>query len=422
MNNYIRDLLSFLDASPTSVQASQQIVKRLEERGFAALDEGKKWKLKPGAKYYLQRETSVVALVTGSQPLAKTGFQLAAAHIDSPGLKLKPSSLKTDGNVARVAVEVYGGPIISSWIDRELGIAGRAAVNYGKEVRVVPVDLQKPMAVIPNAAIHLNREVNNGFIYNKQVHLQAIVDVGRQDGDPLKAAVAKSLKVKPEQIVELELFLYDFAKAALGGLQGNLLFSGRLDNLGMSHAILSAIMASDKPKATCAAVLYDHEEIGSETRQGAGSSMLSVVLDRVGISLGLDAEERHLALSNSFLISADMAHAYHPSYPEKYEQSCSPVMNGGPVIKWQAGHKYATTAASAQRFAALCEAAKVPCQKFMMRSDLLCGSTVGPIVSAQLGIPVVDVGDPLWAMHSTRETAGVEDHLAMIKVLTKFYS
>jgi len=154
MNNHIRDLLSFLDASPTSVQASQQIVKRLEERGFAALDEGKKWKLKPGAKYYLQRETSVVALVTGSQPLAKTGFQLAAAHIDSPGLKLKPSSLKIDGNVARVAVEVYGGPIISSWIDRELGIAGRAAVNYGKEVRVVPVDLQKPVAVIPNAAIH----------------------------------------------------------------------------------------------------------------------------------------------------------------------------------------------------------------------------------------------------------------------------
>ena len=206
MNNYIRDLLSFLDASPTSVQASQQIVKRLEERGFVALDEGKKWKLKPGAKYYLRRDTSVVALVTGSQPLAKTGFQLAAAHIDSPGLKLKPSSLKTDGNVARVAVEVYGGPIISSWIDRELGIAGRAAVNYGKEVRVVPVDLQKPVAVIPNAAIHLNREVNNGFIYNKQVHLQAIVDVGRQEGDPLKAAVAKSLQVKPEQIVELELF------------------------------------------------------------------------------------------------------------------------------------------------------------------------------------------------------------------------
>ncbi len=421
MSEHIQDLLNFLDASPTAVQASEQAVARLRVSGFRELDEASAWKLRSGGKYFVRRQNTVLALVTGSQPLTKTGFQLAAAHLDSPGLKLKPDSLKTEGGISRVAVEVYGGPILSTWTDRELGIAGLAAVRTktGHELR--SVDLGRPAAVIPNAAIHLNREVNKGFEYNKQTHLQALLTAPAGSANPLLAAVAGALKVKPEQLGQLELFLYDRAKAALAGLDGKLVVSGRLDNLGMSHAILSSICRVEKPRATCLAVLYDHEEIGSQTAQGAYSSLLAEILERVGLALGFSREEQIIARRKSFMISGDMAHAYHPSYPEKYEPSSAPVMNGGPAIKWHAGYSYASTVDSSQRFASLCEQAQVKPQKFVMRSDLICGHTVGPIVAAQLGIPVVDVGNPLWAMHSVRETAGVDDHLAMIRVLDMYY-
>ncbi|MBW6513678.1 MAG: M18 family aminopeptidase [Candidatus Syntrophosphaera sp.] len=421
MNSHINDLLAFLDGSPTPAQASGEILKRLEGKGFARLLETDKWELKPGGKYFVQRQTSVIAWIVGSEPLPQTGFNLAAAHIDSPGLKLKPESLKTESGISRIAVEVYGGPILSTWTDRELGIAGKVALTKDGASSIVPVDLKKSVAIIPNAAIHLNREVNKGFEYNKQIHLQAILNTGSSAGNPLLAALAGELAVSPEQIGEMELFLYDFAKATLGGLDGSLVVSGRLDNLGMSHAILRAILETEQPKATCVAVLYDHEEIGSGTPQGADSSILASILERISIALKLSREEQLIALAGSFLVSGDMAHAYHPSYPEKYDAACSPVMNQGPVIKWNASYKYASTAASSKRFSALCADAGVKPQKFAMRSDLLCGSTVGPIVSAQLGIPAVDVGNPLWAMHSIRETAGTHDHAAMIKVLKEYY-
>ena len=421
MHKYIQDLLSFLDASPTSVQASYQISQRLDQLGFTELLETDPWNLTPGGKYYIRRETSVIAFVCGTSEPAASGFHLAAAHIDSPALKIKPESLKTDNGITRVAVEVYGGPIISTWLDRELGIAGRVSVVRDGIAQSMPVDLGKAVAIIPNAAIHLNREVNNGFVYNKQTHLQAILQTTKASGNPLVEAVAAQLGIETQQIAEMELFLYDFAKAALGGMDSSLIISGRLDNLAMSHAILSAICATEDPHGTSVAVLYDHEEVGSETLQGAGSSMLSEVLERIALARGLNREQYFRALRASFLISADMAHAYHPSYPEKYEPSTAPAMNGGPVVKWNASSKYASTAASSQLFSALCLEADVRQQKFVMRSDLLCGSTVGPIVSAQLGIPAVDVGNPLWAMHSIRETAGVQDHLAMIAVLTKYF-
>ena len=421
MPDQIQDLLSFLDASPTAAQASNQIVDRLVAKGFLPLEESAAWTLKQGGKYFVRRQTSIAAFILGSESLPQTGFQLAAAHIDSPGLKLKPASLKTEGRITRVAVEVYGGPILSSWTDRELGIAGVVAVKKEASASLVNVVLERPVAVIPNVAIHLNREINKGFEYNRQNHLQAILATGTAAGNPLLAALAVALKVSPEQIGEAELYLYDCAKATLGGLDGNLVHSGRLDNLGMSHAILCALLETEQPAKTCLAMLYDHEEIGSATAQGAVSSFLPELLERIGIALGLSREEHFRALRSSFLVSGDMAHAYHPSYPEKYDPACSPVMNGGPAIKWNAGHNYASTAASSQRFASLCESTGVKHQHFAMRSDLLCGHTVGPIVSAQLGIPAVDVGNPLWAMHSIRETAGVDDHLAMIRVLSSYF-
>lgn len=422
MHEHIKDLLDFLDGSPSAAQASAEVRKRLEASGFQALYERDRWNLEPGDKRYIVRATSVIAFVVGSEPLTTAGYHIAASHIDSPGLKLKPESVRTENGVTRVAVEVYGGPILSTWTDRDLGIAGQVAVKLDEGTTgLKTVDLKTTAAVIPNAAIHLNREVNKGFKYNPQTHLQAILSSTSTSADPLKEAVAAAIGIDQELILDMELFLYDRAKAETGGLDNSLIFSGRLDNLGMSHAILSAIRGTEKPRLTCVAALFDHEEIGSTTLQGADSSLLANTLERIALARGLDREEYLISLDRSFLVSADMAHAYHPGYPEKYDPKTSPAMNGGPAIKWNAGHKYTTTVASSTVFAQNAKAAGVNCQKFMMHSDLLCGSTVGSMLAAKLGISTVDVGNPLWAMHSIRETAGVNDHLDMIKVLSHYY-
>lgn len=423
MNSHIQDLLSFLDSSPTPIQASQQITLRLDKAGFTHLHETANWSLKPGGKYYIQRhDTAVLAFAIGSAKLDKQGFLLAASHIDSPLFKLKPESLKTENSITRIGVEVYGSPIISSWIDCELSIAGRVLVKKDGALSAHAVDLREPVAVIPNAALHLNRTVNKDFEYNRQTHLQAILNTSTIAGNPLLAALAEHLQVSPEQIVEQELYLYDPRPAALAGLDKSLVISGRLDNLAMTHAILRAMLELKKPRNTCVAAFYDHEEIGSQTPQGAFSSFLTETLERLTLALNLSREQYYQALRNSFLISADMAHAFHPSYPEKYDPNYSPRMNQGPALKLNASFRYTTTASSAAHFAALCEAAGVQYQKFILREDLPpAGTTVGPLISALLGIPAVDIGNPMWAMHSARETAGVCDHKSLIKVLAHYF-
>lgn len=423
MNKCIQDLLNFLDDSPTSFQANTSIRQRLDEAGFEALDESKAFALKTGGKYYISRfDTAVIAFVTGSKPLFETGFNLAASHIDSPLLKLKGRSLKTDKGICRVGVEVYGGPIISGWLDRELSIAGRVIVKRGAGVYTPHlVDLKRPVAIIPNAAIHLNREINKNFEYNKQNHLQAILAINSVAANPLLSALAEELQVSPEQIWDMDLFLYDPKPAALVGFGEELIVSGRLDNLAMTHAILSAILEVDAPESTAVAIFYDHEEIGSRTPQGALSSLLPEVLDRLALALGLSREEYYLALRKSYLISCDMAHAFHPNYPEKYDPDYVAVMNQGPVIKLNADFRYSSTADSSQRFIQICDEAGVPFQRFLVRSDMPCGSTVGPLVSAALGISALDIGNPMWAMHSIRETAGTKDHKALIKALKHYY-
>ncbi|HNQ44521.1 MAG TPA: M18 family aminopeptidase, partial [Candidatus Cloacimonadota bacterium] len=375
------------------------------------------WKLVSGGKYYVKRaETAILAFIVGSKPLVETGVQMAASHIDSPSLKLKPATVKTEACVTRVGVEVYGGPILSTWIDRELGIAGRVTIKNSEGYHSVPVNIDRPLAIIPNAAIHINRDLNDGFKYNKQIHLQAILATGSEAGNPLLSAVAAHLDLSLESIREMELFLYDLAKASLTGTDETLIVSGRLDNLAMTHAILSALVEAQNPQATCLAAFFDHEEIGSETQQGADSSLLQEVLERVTLALGIKREEHLRAMHRSFLISADMAHAFHPSYAEKYDRDYAPAMNQGPVIKINGNYRYTSTSESTLRFLDLCEAADIRAQKFMTRSDMPCGSTVGPVVSALLGIPAVDIGNPMWAMHSARETCGVKDHKALIKV------
>lgn len=422
MNINIQDLLTFLDESPSAFQASLAIKTRLVAAGFGELDETKSWKLSPGGKYFIRRaDTAIIAFVVGSSPLTDAGFQIAASHIDSPALKLKPETVKTEKGVTRVGVEVYGGPIISTWLDREMGIAGRVSIQTDEGIKSLPLNINCPIAIIPNAAIHMNREINSGFQYNKQTHLQAIMATGSDAGNPLLAAVATHLDMSVESIREMELYLYDLANASLAGTDDSLLISGRLDNLAMTHAILAAILETDNPQGTSVAAFFDHEEIGSTTMQGADSSLLGELLERIGMALKLSREEQIRALRSSFAISADMAHAFHPAYPEKYDPNYSPLMNGGPVIKINGNYRYTSTSQSSLRFIDLCEKAGVPYQKFMVRSDMPCGSTVGPTMSATLGIEAVDIGNPMWAMHSVRETCGTCDHKFLIKVLKQYY-
>ncbi|PKN72628.1 MAG: M18 family aminopeptidase [Candidatus Cloacimonetes bacterium HGW-Cloacimonetes-3] len=428
MNATIKDFLAFLDGSSSRFHASLEIQNRLQAAGFIALPETKPFKLKKGGKYYICRQdTAVLAFIMGSDAIAKSGVNLAASHIDCPSLKLKLNSVKRDKGVARCGVEVYsgidvnGGGIMHTWTDRELSIAGKVLIRTMNGYRTEFVDFRKPLAIIPNIAIHLNREVNKGFQYNRQTHLQAILSVKESSGNPLLELLAKKLKVKAEQICDSELYLYDPTPAALIGIEGEMVSAQGLDNLAMTHAILTALIAAKQPKQTVMGVFYDHEEIGSQTPQGAMSSLLGEVLERLCLSQSASREDYYLALRNSFMISADMAHAYHPSYPEKYDPDYSPYMNKGIVIKLNANHRYASTTESSARFIALCDAAKVPYQKFLVRSDMPCGSTVGPIVSAQLGMETVDIGNPIWAMHSIRETGGTLDHLYLVKALEKYF-
>jgi len=422
MNDRITDLLAFLDSSSSRFHAGDQIITRLVEAGFAALDERSPFKLKKGGKYFIQRQgTAILAFVIGSQPLVKAGFNLAASHLDSPSLKLKTGTVKVDKGVVKCGVEVYGSPIISTWIDRELSVSGKVILKTPKGYKTELVASKEPVAIIPNTAIHLNRKLNEGFEYNKQTQLQAILSVKGEGDNPLYTYLAKILKINATQIAECELYLHDAKPATLIGLEKEMLAAQGLDNLAMTHAILSALITADMPKQTAVGIFYDHEEIGSTTPQGADSSLLGEILERLCLSQSPSREDFYLALRHSFLISADMAHAWHPSYADKYEPDYSPLMNQGPVIKVNANHRYASVAESILRFRQLCESAKVPCQKFLVRSDMPCGSTVGPIVAAALGLEAVDIGNPIWAMHSIRETGGTQDHLYLIKALQEYY-
>lgn len=423
MHKYIKDFLNFLDSANSRFTASKQISARFDAASFIELNEADAFELSPGGKYYIRRmDTAIIAFVLGSGKLEDNGFQMASSHIDSPALKLKPESVRFDRDVCRIGVEVYGGPIIHTWLDRELGISGRVSIKSKTGVESRLLDIRKPIAVIPNAAIHMNREINKGFEYNKQNHLQAILSVSKHEANPLKALIAQELKIKEADIADMDLYLYDLQPSSLLGLEQEMIISGRLDNLAMTHAILQGILDAKPSSNTSVAVFYDHEEIGSQSPQGAFSSLLSEILERITISQGCSREDFYRSLRNSFMISADMAHAFHPSYPEKYDPDYSPKMNQGPVIKRNANLRYASTSESSLRFIRLCEKAKVKHQEFLVRSDMPCGSTVGPVVAAGLGIHTVDIGNPMWAMHSARETAGVKDHLSLISILRDYFS
>jgi aspartyl aminopeptidase len=422
-----RDLIAFIDASPSPWHAVASAEARLRAAGFTGLKETERWRLQAGGRHYVVRGgSSLIAFVVGQRPLAETGFRIVGAHTDSPGLRLKPKAALGGDGLARVAVEVYGGPILATFADRDLGLAGRVVLRTVNGPAARAVRCERPLLRLPNLAIHMNRDVNeNGLKFNKQTELPLILGGLGEGADAeagLRRLLADAAQADAADLMSWELVAHDTHSGSLWGVDEAFIASRQLDNLASCHAALTALTRVEAPAATCLAALFDHEEVGSESAVGAGGSFVGDVLARIGIAAGLDGEDRRRTAAASFFISADMAHAYQPNFPAAYEPGHKVMVNGGPVIKTNANQRYATGAESAARFMACCERAGVPCQQYSHRSDLGCGSTIGPIVAARLGMATVDVGSPMWAMHSARESAGADDPAYMIAALGAAYS
>ena len=417
------ELISFIDASPSPWHAVASVEQRLRARGFTRLEEGERWQLAAGGRYYTVRGgASLIAFVLGSRVPAETGYRIVGAHTDSPGLRLKPRAALAGDGLLRLGVEVYGGPILATFADRDLSLAGRVVMRAAVGPQTRLLRFEQPLLRLPNLAIHMNREVNEqGLKLNKQTELPLILGQLAEGADAevrLRTLLAEAVQGDAADLLSWDLAVHDAQKGCLWGADQEFIASRQLDNLASCHAAIAALMATEQPAATCIAALFDHEEVGSESAAGAGGSFVTDVLARIGLQTGLDAEDSLRALARSFFISADMAHASQPNFPAAYEPDHKVMVNGGPVIKSNANQRYSTQAETAARFMGLCAQAGVPCQQYAHRTDLGCGSTIGPIVAARLGIASVDVGAPMWAMHSARESAGALDHPYMIAALT----
>ncbi len=417
-----RELIDFIDASPSPWHAVASTEQRLQAMGFTRLYEDERWQLEAGGRYYAVRGgASLIAFVLGSRPMAEAGFRIIGAHTDSPGLRLKPKAAMAGDGIARLSVEVYGGPILATFTDRDLSLAGRVVLRgaAGQETRLLCFD--RTLVRLPNLAIHMNRDVNEqGLKLNKQTELPLIFGLlgeGENAEVHLRKLLADAAQRDAADLLSWEMNVYDVQKGCLWGANEEFIADSQLDNLASLHAALTALIETELPTATCVAAFFDHEEVGSESATGAGGSFITDVLNRIGYQAELDEEDRRRAMARSFFISADMAHAYHPNFPAAYEPGHKVRVNGGPVIKTNVNQRYTTNAETAARFMGLCEKAGVPYQQYAHRSDLGCGSTIGPMVAAQLGVASVDVGSPMWAMHSARESAGVNDHTYMIAAL-----
>ncbi len=425
-----KHLCDFVDASPTAYHAVENIACALEARGAIRLREHEAWALEPGATYYVIRGGSaLVAFRPGLRPASEEGFALAGAHTDSPALKARLEKPLSARGFERVPIEVYGGPILATWLDRPLSLAGRVALRGpagALETRLV--NFARPVGIVPNLAIHLNRDLNKGFEYNAQTQLPvllgadpAAVQAETVTGSALLRLIAKELGVEPDSVLGADLFFVDAQRCTLFGVDGELVNGYRLDDLSGCHAVLEGFLRSSPAPHGQIACFLDHEEVGSTSRVGADSSLIRDLLARIAVGGGLASEGFYRALARSFAVSVDVAQAYHPSYAEKFDEYFAPLLNGGPAIKVNANMRYATDAGAEARFRTYCAEAGVPCQKFMSRADIAPGSTIGPVSSALTGIPTVDVGAPLLSMHSIRETIGARDHEAMAAVLARHF-
>lgn len=429
MNTYIESLLKFMDSSVCNFLAVDTIKKVLVANGFVEKRLEDAFTCQAGEKFFVTKNDSAIFAVTvGSKPVSETGFKIISAHSDSPCFRIKPNPEMVSGDgLVRLNTEVYGGPILYTWFDRPLSLAGRVILKGKSALHPVTrlLKIDNPILVIPHLAIHFNRSVNEGNPLSKQKDMLPIltrISSSLEAKNLLINYVANSLDVSVADILDFDLFVYDTEKACVVGLNDEFVLSGRLDDLSMAHAAITAITEATDSEATCVSAIFDNEETGSGTKQGAHSPVLTNILRRVATCQGVDFDGFCRAVSKSFLISADNAHAFHPNYGEKYDPTNHPAIGGGPVIKINANCKYMTDAHSAAIFKSLCIEAGSPYQYFVNHSDVAGGSTLGNIFTGQLDIEGVDVGSPLLAMHSVRETASTDDHVNMIKVFKHFFS
>lgn len=429
----IKRLLSFLDASPVNFLAVKNLTDELQQHGYRRIDTTEALDtVKAGDKFFVTKnDSSIYAFQIGRKPLAETGFHMICAHCDSPTFRIKPhAEIDCEGGIVKLNTEVYGGPIMSTWFDRPLTLAGRVIVK-SKDVMnptTLLLHVKRPLLQISNLAIHFNRQVNDGVKLSRQkdvLPILGIINDELEKGNLLMNIILEELNkqqtVAREDILDFDLYLADATPACTFGAHNELISSGRLDDLSMCFAGLEALLASQPTDTTQVLAIFDNEETGSQTKQGAGSPFLSYMLKRIALAQGGTEEAYYQAVERAFMISADNAHAWHPNYSEKYDPTNHPMLGGGPVIKFNAAQKYASDAYSASVFAGLCKKAGVPCQRFVNHSDVAGGSTLGNILASSIPLRGVDMGNAILAMHSCRETGSTADHEFCVKVFTQFY-
>lgn len=425
----IKRLLSFLDASPVNFLAVKNISEELEKNGFRRMNPQEPLgKIEAGEKFFVTKnDSSIYAFQIGKKPLADAGFHMICAHCDSPTFRIKPNAeMLCEGGIVKLNTEVYGGPIMSTWFDRPLTLAGRVIVKGENAMspQTLLLHVKRPLLQISNLAIHFNRQVNDGVKLSKQkdvLPILGIINDELEKGNLLMNVITDELNIQKENVLDFDLYLADATPACTFGVHDEFISSGRLDDLSMCWAGIEAMIASDANDTTQVLAIFDNEETGSQTKQGAGSPFLSYMLQRIALAQSHTEEAYYQAVERAFMISADNAHAWHPNYSEKFDPTNHPKLGGGPVIKFNAAQKYASDAVSAAIFANICDAAGVPCQRFVNHSDVAGGSTLGNILASSIPLKGVDMGNAILAMHSCRETGSVIDHEYCVKAFTKFY-
>lgn len=425
---FAKDLLDYIYKSPNSFYAVDTSKKLLEENGFKEIKLTEKWNLEVNGKYYITKNSSaIIAFVINSKDIENEGFKIIGSHSDSPSFRIKPNfDMTVEKSYLKINTECYGGPILSTWLDRPLSVAGRVVIKGKSILNPIEklVNIKRPICIIPNLAIHLNRGINEGYKYNKQkdmLPLIGLINDTLENNNLLVKEIAKELNIKEDEILDFDLFLYEYEKGCLMGINEEFISTGRLDNLSMAHASLHALMSSSSKKGINLISVFDNEEVGSSTKQGADSNMLLNILERICLSLGKDREEFFTSMYSSFIISADLAHGVHPNITEKHDPTNRPVLGKGPVIKVNANQSYTSDAYSSSIYKSICKEANVEYQEFVNRSDERGGSTIGPISSTHIDIPSVDIGTPILAMHSIRELGSVDDHYSIYKTFKTFF-
>lgn len=425
---FANDLIDFLYKSPTAFNAVEESKKILDENDFKELNPREVWNLKVGGKYYVTKNLSSIVAFTINSNNIQEGFRIIGSHSDSPSFKIKPNpEMISENTYLKLNTECYGGPILNTWLDRPLAIAGKVVLKSDDILNPVEkiININKPICIIPNLAIHINKTINDGYSLNKQkdmIPLVSLINDTLEKDDFLLDKLSKTLGVKKKNILDFELFLYEYDKGSLIGNKKEFISSSRLDNLSMAYTSLISLVESKNDKGINIACIFDNEEIGSSTKQGADSNMLLNILERICISLGENREGFLRSLYSSFMISADLAHAVHLNFPEKHDPTNRVVMGKGPVIKINANQSYTTDSHSSSVYKMICKKVGVNYQEFVNRSDARGGSTIGPISSTHIDIPSIDVGTPILAMHSIRELGCVSDYIDIYKTFLEFYN